>query len=77
MTDDESSSNSEDWSKLTQLQACKDPSLNIVFDLKPYFDSSIVQLARWWSPDLEWKVDAMLRSVIDWWHESLMGKRRS
>ncbi|GAB2267498.1 F-box protein skip1 [Dionaea muscipula] len=53
------------------LQACKDPSLNTVFDLEPHFGSSSAELARWWSPDFERKVDAMLRSVIGWSHGSL------
>lgn len=47
------------------LQACKDPFLNSVFDLEPHFES-VVELARWWLPEFERKVDSMLRSVVEW-----------
>lgn len=46
------------------LQACKDPSLNTVFNLDPVFDSSF-ESARWWMPEFERKIDSMLRSVAD------------
>ncbi|KAL8160655.1 hypothetical protein V2J09_002192 [Rumex salicifolius] len=44
------------------LQASKDPSLNTVFNLDPYFDSS-PDSARLWTPEFESKIDSMLRSV--------------
>uniref|UniRef100_A0A5B7BCM8 Putative F-box protein SKIP1 n=1 Tax=Davidia involucrata TaxID=16924 RepID=A0A5B7BCM8_DAVIN len=52
------------------LQACKDPCLNSVFDLEIHFDSS-TKSPLWWTPEFERKVDAMLRSVIDWSDGSL------
>ncbi|KAJ6372506.1 hypothetical protein OIU76_026914 [Salix suchowensis] len=45
------------------LIACKDPSLNTLFDLDTRFDS-VIGSPRWWTPDFERKIDSMLRSVI-------------
>ncbi|GMI81473.1 SKP1 interacting partner 1 [Hibiscus trionum] len=47
------------------LDACKDPSLNSVFDLETRFHSS-TESTRWWTPEFERRIDAMLRSVITW-----------
>lgn len=47
------------------LNACKDPTLNSVFDLETRFDSS-AESPRWWTPEFERKIDSMLRSVISW-----------
>ncbi|PPS04213.1 hypothetical protein GOBAR_AA16457 [Gossypium barbadense] len=47
------------------LNACKDPSLNSVFDLETRFDSSS-ESTRWWTPEFERRIDSMLRSVITW-----------
>ncbi|XP_028760878.1 F-box protein SKIP1 [Neltuma alba] len=47
------------------LRASKDPSFHSVFDLETYFDSP-VELARWWTPEFERKIDSMLRSVTGW-----------
>ncbi|GMH16607.1 hypothetical protein Nepgr_018448 [Nepenthes gracilis] len=52
------------------LQACRDPAINNVFDLEPYFDSS-TESTHWWSPEFERKIDSMLRSVIEWSDGSL------
>ncbi|MFQ6667178.1 hypothetical protein Gotur_033283 [Gossypium turneri] len=47
------------------FNACKDPSLNSVFDLETRFDSSS-ESTRWWTPEFERRIDSMLRSVITW-----------
>ncbi|WCJ30125.1 SKP1 interacting partner 1 [Euphorbia peplus] len=47
------------------LSACKDPSLNSIFDLDARFNS-ITESSRWWIPDFETKIDSMLLSVVDW-----------
>ncbi|KAA8535380.1 hypothetical protein F0562_030383 [Nyssa sinensis] len=52
------------------LQASKDPCLNSVFDLETHFDSP-TESPRWWTPEFERKIDAMLRSVVDWSDGSL------
>ncbi|XP_058186110.1 F-box protein SKIP1 [Rhododendron vialii] len=52
------------------LQASRDPCLNSVFDLENRFDSA-AESARWWTPDFERRIDAMLRSVVDWSEGSL------
>lgn len=46
------------------LQACRDPSLNTALDLEPYFEST-TESTRWWSPEFERKIDAILRFVAD------------
>lgn len=45
------------------LIACKDPSLNTLFDLDTQFDS-VIESPRWWTPDFERKIDSMILSVI-------------
>ncbi|CAK7338171.1 unnamed protein product [Dovyalis caffra] len=52
------------------LLACKDPSLNTVFDLDSEFDS-VTESPRWWIPVFERKIDSMLRSVITYSDGSL------
>ncbi|KAE9462571.1 hypothetical protein C3L33_05525, partial [Rhododendron williamsianum] len=52
------------------LQASRDPCLNSVFDLETRFDSA-AESARRWTPDFERRIDAMLRSVVDWSEGSL------
>ncbi|XP_030459011.1 F-box protein SKIP1 [Syzygium oleosum] len=47
------------------LRACADPSLHSAFDLEARFGSSRESI-RWWSPEFERRVDAMLRSVVGW-----------
>ncbi|KAM7252607.1 hypothetical protein ACFE04_003364 [Oxalis oulophora] len=46
------------------LNACKDPSLNTVFDLD-IFDST-PESTYWCTPEFERKMDVMLRSVVVW-----------
>ncbi|KAL6975701.1 F-box protein skip1 [Sarracenia purpurea var. burkii] len=53
------------------LQVSKDPSLNSVFDLEARFDS-VPDSSRWWTPEFERRIDAMLRSVVDWSDGSLI-----
>ncbi|GFS34851.1 SKP1 interacting partner 1 [Actinidia rufa] len=53
------------------LQTSKDPSLNSVFDLETRFDSAPAESNRWWTPEFERRIDAMLRSVVDWSDGSL------
>jgi F-box/leucine-rich repeat protein 2/20 len=45
------------------LIACKDPSLNTLFDLDTQFDS-VIESPRWWTPDFERKIDSMILSVV-------------
>lgn len=52
------------------LQACKDPSLNSVFNLESRFDS-VTELPRYWIPEFERKIDSMLLSVVVWSDGSL------
>ncbi|XP_027069446.1 F-box protein SKIP1 [Coffea arabica] len=52
------------------LHACKEPCLNSVFDLETRFDSS-TELPRYWTPEFERKIDAMLLSVVAWSDGSL------
>lgn len=52
------------------LQACKDASLYSAFDLEPHFGLAI-ELARWWTPEFERKIDSMLQSVVVWSDGSL------
>lgn len=47
------------------LSACKDPSLNSVFDLETWFDT-VAELSSWWAREFERKMDSMLRSVVSW-----------
>ncbi|XP_030523467.2 F-box protein SKIP1-like [Rhodamnia argentea] len=47
------------------LRACKDPCLHSTFDLETRFESSPMPI-RWWSPEFQRRVDAMLRSVVGW-----------
>ncbi|KAK9274792.1 hypothetical protein L1049_022044 [Liquidambar formosana] len=47
------------------LHAFKDPSLHSVFDLDTQFNSA-TESTLWWSPQFERKIDAMLRSVVEW-----------
>ncbi len=47
------------------FNACKDPSLNSVFDLDSRFESQ-PESSRWWTSDFERKIDSMIRSVISW-----------
>lgn len=47
------------------LHACKDPSLFSTLDLEVHFDSP-TESARWWTPEFERKIDAMLRSIAEW-----------
>lgn len=47
------------------FRAFKDPSLHTTFNLDPQFDPP-PELARWWTPDFERKIDSMLRSVVEW-----------
>ncbi|XP_054807029.1 F-box protein SKIP1 [Prosopis cineraria] len=47
------------------LRAFKDPSLHSVFNLDSHFDSP-VELALWWTPEFERKIDSMLQSVAGW-----------
>jgi F-box/leucine-rich repeat protein 2/20 len=42
-----------------------------VFDLEPYFDP-VNESPRWWTPEFGWKIDCMLRSVIQCSGESLV-----
>ncbi|KAL2936409.1 F-box protein SKIP1 [Bienertia sinuspersici] len=41
------------------FEACKDSSLNKSLDLEPYFES-LTESTRWWSPEFERKIDAIL-----------------
>uniref|UniRef100_A0A7C9B118 F-box domain-containing protein n=1 Tax=Opuntia streptacantha TaxID=393608 RepID=A0A7C9B118_OPUST len=52
------------------MQACRDPSLNTILDLEPYFDST-TESTRWWSPEFERRIDAILRSFAAWSDGSL------
>lgn len=52
------------------MQACGDPSLNVILDLEPYFDS-FTESTRWWSPEFERRIDAILRSIAAWSDGSL------
>ncbi|KAF8035613.1 hypothetical protein BT93_C1602 [Corymbia citriodora subsp. variegata] len=47
------------------LRACTDPALHSAFDLEARFESSPESI-RWWSPEFERRVDAMLRSAVGW-----------
>ncbi|XP_021750035.1 F-box protein SKIP1-like [Chenopodium quinoa] len=46
------------------LEACKDSSLNNSLDLEPYFESS-TESTRWWSPEFQRKIDAILKFIVD------------
>lgn len=46
------------------LHASTDPCLHSVFDLETHFDST--ESPRWWTPEFERKIDAMLRLVVNW-----------
>ncbi|VFR01361.1 unnamed protein product [Cuscuta campestris] len=52
------------------LNACKDSSLNSVFDLETRFGRA-AELPRFWTPEFERRVDSMLRSVVLWSDGSL------
>ncbi|XP_052200258.1 F-box protein SKIP1-like [Diospyros lotus] len=52
------------------LRAAQDPCLNSAFDLESYFDST-AESPRWWTPEFERRVDAMLRSAVHWSDGSL------
>ena len=52
------------------LHASKDPSLFSILNLETHFNSPN-ELAKWWSPDFERKIDSMLRSVVEWSDGSL------
>lgn len=47
-----------------------DPSLNTILDLEPYFESS-TESTRWWSPEFERRIDAILRFTAESSHGSL------
>ncbi|KAK2632518.1 hypothetical protein EUGRSUZ_L01446 [Eucalyptus grandis] len=56
------------------LRASADPSLHTAFDLEARFESSRESI-RWWSPEFERRVDAMLRSAVGWSDGSLAAIR--
>ncbi|CAF2068725.1 unnamed protein product [Brassica oleracea var. botrytis] len=49
----------------TWMNTCHEPSLNTIFDLETRFQSFSKSI-NWWTPEFEEKVDAFLRSVVDW-----------
>ncbi|KAL0726620.1 hypothetical protein Bca4012_022713 [Brassica carinata] len=49
----------------TWMSTCHEPSLNTIFDLETRFQS-FPESINWWTPEFENKVDAFLRSVVDW-----------
>ncbi|CAO2823101.1 unnamed protein product [Amaranthus hypochondriacus] len=49
------------------MEACRDPSLNTVLNLEPYFELS-AESTRWWTPEFERRIDAILLSVSNWSH---------
>ncbi|KAF2532831.1 hypothetical protein F2Q70_00033336 [Brassica cretica] len=50
----------------TWMNACQDPSLNSVFDLETEFQSLPCSTSWWWCPEFGDKIDALLRSVVNW-----------
>ncbi|XP_047327460.1 F-box protein SKIP1-like [Impatiens glandulifera] len=52
------------------LEACKDPTLNTVVNLEPRFEST-EDSPGLWTPEFERRVDAMLRSIVEWSDGSL------
>ncbi|GAB2270011.1 hypothetical protein Dimus_004926 [Dionaea muscipula] len=55
------------------LRACKDASLNSVFDLESHFGFS-AESARWWSPDFERKDNTMLEPWVSGREEEKRGR---
>ncbi|KAJ0251756.1 putative F-box/LRR-repeat protein 19 [Hirschfeldia incana] len=49
----------------TWMNTCHEPSLNTIFDLETRFQS-YPESINWWTLEFEDKVDAFLRSVVDW-----------
>ena len=49
------------------MEACRDPSLNSVLNLEPYFELSAESI-RWWTPEFERRIDGILLSVSNWSH---------
>ncbi|KAK6942310.1 Leucine-rich repeat, partial [Dillenia turbinata] len=52
------------------LYTCRDPSLLSVLNIDSYFEAA-PESSRWWSPDFERKIDAMLMSVVNWGSQSV------
>ncbi|GAA0168686.1 ubiquitin-protein ligase [Lithospermum erythrorhizon] len=46
-------------------QSCQDPYLNLVINLESKFNS-VRELAWFWTPQFETKIDGMVRSVVVW-----------
>jgi len=49
----------------TWMNACKEPSLNSVFDLEPQFQSLPTSNSWLWCPQFEENIDSLLRAVVD------------